>query len=448
VHRRLATRDFVCLALGLIVGAGLVLCLPLSSILPGWRGQRTQPELHPAAAAVAVGSHAAPSPARTPIDLAAIIAELRSPGETRPRSLLLLGKLDKETLRRLALVIPDWPPSRQRDLTLRDVYKRWGEIEPRAALTQAQQVKMPLGLGAIHAAVRGFVESDPARACAMLAAPPAADQGAILRVKTFRDGQLAEALLNWSEQDPQAAIEFLLQLPPGDLGPRTVTDVTTAWARQDPVVALGWASQLANPLLRADATRGAVSAWTETEPAAAASYVSSLPPGFQRDMLTETVVHDWVQQDPSAAASWASAQTGVTQGRALEAVASGWADNDAPAAAAWVVQLPAGRVRDTAWEAVATAWSLNDSAAAVVWLGELPPGTGRDAAIVGYSEGRGSVDPPQTLTWVQQIGNPVLRDETTARILQAWLVQNPDAAQQWISQTPLSRAVRAQLGIP
>jgi hypothetical protein len=444
MHRSLTARDLLCLAFGLILGLGIVLSV---RPLPGPGGLRPG-TASGAGASISQGTAPSASPAAGGVDWPAIVAELRSPDETRPRSLLLLGRLDKDTLRHLAVEIPAWSEGRQRDLTLRDVFHRWAEIDPEAAIAQAQQVRLPLGIAAVHAAVSGFVQSDPPRASALLAAAPTADQGAILRVKAFRDAQLAEALLNWSEQDPQAAIEFLVQLPPGELGPRTVEDITAAWARRDPVVALGWAAQLSNPLLRADATRGAVSAWTESDPAAAATYVLSLPLGYRRDMLTETVVHRWVQQDPAAAAGWALSQSGVVQGRALVAVAQGWADNDPPAAAAWSTQLPASHARDQAWKAVASAWSLSNAAAAAEWLGELPPGAGRDAAVLGFSEGRGGVDPVQALTWVQQIGNPLLRDETLVRTLQGWLEQNPDAAQQWISQTPLSRTVRSQLRLP
>ena len=358
----------------------------------------------------------------------------------------LLYRLDPKSLRKLAAHVATWPRGRRNQRILGEIFRRWGELDPRGALARAQALPNDLGAAATDRALDGFAENDAAAASAYLAAPPAPGSRHGLRAGFSRSIRLGEALQRWAEDDPAAAAGFVAQLPKEAYRPYILDSVAEEWTRRDPAAALRWAQGLGVDRERTSALSGVVTAWTETDPAAAANYVLGLSGNPAQDGLLRTLGLNWAYRDQEAAARWVAGQAGHAQAQAAAAVAEPWTDNDPTAASDWAGQLPPGEVRNAAWKAVGSEWYLNDPGAAQAWLGGLPAGEGRDAAIVGFTQyWMISNRPGEVLGLVQGIGDPRTRADTLVSVLNQWLERDAQPAKQWINQASLPSAVTGKL---
>lgn len=375
-----------------------------------------------------------------------VAAQLATPGSDTSFARSLMLRLDGKALRKLAANVATWPRGRRNQRILGQIFHRWGELDPQAAITQAQALPPDLAYSTVREAIDGYAESDPAGASAYLAAPPPAGTANYLRGDWFRSIRLGQALQNWAEQDAAAAVGFASRLPPDAYRSYALDDIAQEWMRQDPTAALNWAQSLDISKQRTNALDGIVTTWAQTDPTVAANYVLGLSGNPSQNDLLKTLADHWSERDPAAAARWVAAQSGDIQAKSAGAVAETWANLDPQAAAAWSNQFPAGDTRNEAWSAIAKAWYVNDPAATQSWLNSLPTGEGRDSAIIGataYWNLRNQ--PTEILGMVQGISDPQARANTLAGVLNTWLGSDHAAAQQWIGQANLPEAVTGKL---
>ena len=372
-------------------------------------------------------------------------AEYGAPDVSLARARGLLYQLDSKALRNLAAAVATWPHGLRTTRAIRDIFHRWAEVEPLAALAQAQALDPSGSEMAVFEAMHGFVEGEPVQAAAYFAAPPSAgDQGG-MRSLGDRRLMLNLALAGWAEQDGQAAVAFLDTLPTGTLCPGPAYSLAAEWARQAPAAALNWATQLPPGEPRANAMDGVIATWTETNPQAAANYVLGASADPNQGALVGAFATQWAARDLPAAARWVAGQSDAVQANAAAAIASPWAANDPASAALWANQL-SGDARSAAYAAVATTWYDEDPTAAQAWLNGLPADGARDAAIGSYLDDyRNNAPPVEKIAWASQISDEQKRDEITVKILNAWLSNSSQAARQWIGQANLPAMVTSQL---
>ena len=357
----------------------------------------------------------------------------------------LLYQLDAKSLRKLAADVTTWPPGRRTDRAVRDIFHRWAELDPAAALTSAENLPSPLSEAALFDAMRGFVETEPAQAAAYFAAPPSPDDRHYLHDLGWRRSMLNQALAGWSEQDGQAAVAFLGTLPANTLYPGPAYSLGAEWSRQDPAAALNWATRLPEGEPRSNALGGAISAWMDTDPQSAMNYALGLSADPAQDSLISTLADVWASRDLPGAARWVTAQSDAVQARAAASVINSWPSNDLIGAASWAGQL-SGDARSKAYGALGSSWLNADPAAAQNWLNSLPIDTARDSAIENYlNDYQNNSTPEEKIAWAGKINEAQQRETTTVKILNEWLSSAPQAAHQWISQASLPASITNQL---
>lgn len=160
---------------------------------------------------------------------------------------------------------------------------------------------------------------------------------------------LEQVIRLWTEQDVGGALTWLTSLlDAADRRAAAVVMVNTV-AQSDRAGALDLVRYLEVGLDDGSAERMA-QLWAEEEPQAAVGWVLRQPAGTVRDRLLARIVHVRAQQDPVEAARLVANEfsAGSIRDQATLAVVRQWALRDAFAASAWVGAFPAGPLRESA----------------------------------------------------------------------------------------------------
>ncbi len=288
--------------------------------------------------------------------------------------------------------------------------RRWAKSDaPGAADWIEKNLTGAARAAALNTAASAWAETDPA----------GAEQWARRLTDPDERGNTLLAIAGEMTGDnPAAALALAVDLPPGEARDEFLLHAAGEWAERDAKAALEWGQQIENPELRAQMLAAIAIGFAEKDPAAAAMLAAqSLPAGRVQDDAVVSIVQLWVQQSPEQAA-------------------------------AWVAAFPKGRLRDTALEAVVKLWADQDLTDAGEWINTLTERTGSDAAIAAYVEKLAVQFPEMAVEWAAEIRNPALRDERLILLADLWLHNDPEAARQWIHQSPLSDAAKARLLAP
>jgi hypothetical protein len=253
-----------------------------------------------------------------PADAFAYIGKLP---ESRTKAQLLNFAADKFTTQNpesAAAATIALPPGASRNGAMEIVGRTWAKTDGKKALAWADN--LPEG-PAKDTVVRGvlfvWVHIDPVDANTRIETLPegtykkmlltnvAIEWGAIDHEAAFKwaaglppDSDAVERIVeSWADQDPTAAGQYALLLPPGTARQQAIMGVMRRWVTQDPAEAAHWLMQNADPQTLNQAMTQLMNFWVPEGPQEAERYVENLPNGPSRD----TVVHDFVQ----AVANWA-----------------------------------------------------------------------------------------------------------------------------------------------
>ena len=116
----------------------------------------------------------------------------------------------------------------------------------------------------------------------------------------------------WRNDDPQAALEWMLTLPETRERNRMLGETSATWGIRDFDAAWSWLETERGPfpgdglLGEADSALlgGLVRKLSRTRPEEAAGWALRLAPGGGRDVLWKRVAHFWSREDPESAARW------------------------------------------------------------------------------------------------------------------------------------------------
>ncbi len=253
------------------------------------------------------------------------------------------------------------------------LFTRWGEIDPQAALEYAKGLKnVKEYREAVAAIVGGWVENDPAAAekwinelpegpfkgrvgGTLIAATAAYDLPHALKLASspgmagqFSD-TVAHALFDqWMQKNPAEAAHAAAQLPEGSLRFMALPLVARQWAEINPREAMAWASAV-NFKLAVNPTMG-IGSYTLTP--------------------VNSVLQTWIDQDPAAAMAWLQALPDDKQKTGLINVSCGYSienSHDPQAVTPFLMLLPEGATRDYAFSGSANRISISDPSAALAW---------------------------------------------------------------------------------
>lgn len=268
-----------------------------------------------------------------------------------------------------------------RDEVMAQLFARWGELDPHAAMAAAQALS--------RAAERE---------------------------------RAANAVLGgWIENDPRAAEQWVTALPEGALKSSASKTLIGALAVSDPPHALALAQERKLAWQASEEIVGTIfDAWIGNNAPEAAAHAAQLPPGELRAAALRRVAGEWARVDLPQALAWAdsvpdqefTAGSMNTFGTGpLFSVLRTWVDGDSAAAVRWLQQLPEGDKRASLVSSAATflrsAGPTPEIATQLALM--LPEGTRRDNALQGFAQQIASWQPDAALAWVRGQSDPELR---------------------------------------
>jgi len=286
------------------------------------------------------------------------------------------------------------------------------------------------------------------------------------------DSDSNEQLLEFARaivaHSPQAALKWAQSQSDAALRERMLFAVVQAWGEVDPRAAVAWA-QTENEderQLRVEAALTGAAAQPdvalqvgrellatvddETGDAYGTTLVGALSRAGKFDAALEflkecpadsragwaTVAFNlWAQSKPEDAAKAVAAITDDdVHDAAFAAMVTGWAASKPDTLADYGVQLPLEKDRTLALNAAMEQWFLQDPVAMSDWMNSRPPGPALDAATALMVTRTDSVerDPAIAMTWVANITDAKLREESLLHVANEWAQADPAAAQKYL----------------
>jgi hypothetical protein len=119
-------------------------------------------------------------------------------------------------------------------------------------------------------------------------------------------------------KEPKVWIERLNELPE-DRRPQAAAGLVRSWATADPQAAQEWALKLPEGNMRENAIGSVMSVWTQSDPHGAATWVNTLPSGTTRDNAAFAMANAMSRSEPESAWTWAmSIETPARRTAALQ----------------------------------------------------------------------------------------------------------------------------------
>jgi hypothetical protein len=323
--------------------------------------------------------------------------------------------------------------SRTRSDLVVDLYLKWLQSEPETALRSIRQA--PIDEDPEIEDPRFFLlnivdQKIPELALRLARSIPTAAWAQLSEEK------ISEILGFWKNEHLEVAVVLLQQLPE-NFSPRVTFEVVDAWGEEDPNAALEWV--LAHPApdgsgeSRVDSLMGAL---TRQDVATAIARWDAASAEQQGKWLP-TLTREWAIQDPAAASRWAEQQWRRGHGIvALVRGAESWIRTDAAGAAAFLKEvLPTVRQPSDRQELVQL-WVTAEPSAALGALNEVVPAQGREAVLSRLLPMAVAADPASAVAAVSGIRDPVLRAKTIADIGVQWSSRDPENALNWAASLP------------
>jgi hypothetical protein len=225
---------------------------------------------------------------------------------------------------------------------------------------------------------------------------------------------LTESVLwEWMHNDPHAACEFIVTMPPNDKQKDWLHNATWTWFDRDAPSAMAWAKNLPDGPLHDAALKGVCEGMARADPRQAATLVASLPTGDLQSEAARVVVGNWAHQDINAAADW-------------------------------VASFPESKVRgDAAEELIRTwvHWNFSGPGPAERWLASRAPSPSRDQAARAFVKTVAWHDSQEgwelAAKWVSALADEKERNEQIEKIAGKWVKLDEAACRAWLEKTGL-----------
>ncbi len=323
--------------------------------------------------------------------------------------------------------------SRTRSDLVLDLYLKWLHSEPETAWRNVLKASLDDDpeTADLRFTLLSFVDQEnPAWALRLARSIPAATWAQMPEEDVHR------ILNNWKRQHLEVAVVMLQQLPE-NFSPRVTSEVVDAWGEQDPSAALEW--MLAHPApdgsgeSRVDSLMAEL---TRQDPAAAIARWDAVSTEQQGKWLP-TLTREWAIQDPAAASRWAEQQWRLGHGIVgLVRGAESWIRTDAAGAVAFLKEVLATARQPSDRQELVELWVTAEPSAALGALREVVPAQGRDAVLSRLLPMAVAADPASAVGAVSGIRDPVLRGQTISNIGLQWSSRDPENALNWAVSLP------------
>jgi|GEM_PF-5008739 len=340
------------------------------------------------------------------------------------------------------------------------VFSSWAEVDFAAAYSAAQGISdAPLRTRALRSALGQKVDSDPRLVLEAIRASKNSE---------VRWDLGNRAMNRWLERDLNAAKEYALTLPGGEMRDQAMAQVAREMVNRDPKSALDWVTALPDDSTREQAVQGLFSSWVSTNPAAAVEAAQALDDPRLRDTAISHLAQQLVDSDIATTQQLLKSVSSNGNESAMMSVAWRWARNDPQGAADWyLANMPEGNSR-WAMNQIVSEWSRADPEASLAWAAALPASvSGRDdllgaalgqfgrsnptaatayieklsgetqGAVIGNFVGQWTTrDPAAAARWASSISSPEAQQTAYSSVAINWGQRDPAAATQWLGSLP------------
>lgn len=253
---------------------------------------------------------------------------------------------------------------------------------------------------------------------------------------------------SWADQDPAAAAQAVMELPPSAVFANAAAAIAGGWAslqgnRSEP---LQWAMSLPQGEARNASLANIMDAWAADDPAAAGNYAIQFKQNLTLNAI-KSIAEQWSRSEPRQALAWVNRvpwQEQQNRTNTLAGIMQTWAQSDPVAAANEALRLPVGDSQ-AAIGPVVGSWASADTDAAAAWVNQLSAGSAKDGALAAVALKIAQEDPATAMNWAAAIGEQGLRQKNIAILARDWLRQDKVAATAWISSAPIPEKTRKTL---
>ena len=148
-------------------------------------------------------------------------------------------------------------------------------------------------------------------------------------------------------------------------------------------------------------------------------------------ILGKLLVLRWAEKSPAEASQWLEhLPDNVFSRVAFKEVVVPWAEKDLVGAVGWVQQLPEGGNKTAAELSLASeAATRKEGVTAIILVANLPPSSERNDLLNYSARQWATVDQKNAVAWINQVQDPMLREDMLVNVAVDLAVQNPfDAA--------------------
>ncbi len=315
----------------------------------------------------------------------------------------------------------------ERDQIAEQLFERWGELDPTAALSRVLTFPMERNIS-LQAAVRGWAGKDAKAVEAWLA-----EFNSPLK-ETARRGLVTAV----ADTDPERAFALLQGLSQWSDG-RLAEAVFSRWTDSQPAKAAAHAARLPAGYFRQNALNLVAREWASRDAASAVAWAETLP---EADTLT-TVLKTWMDADADAATNWLEhISDGKKKNQLLGSLIAVTGDDDPQRAAQLLgTLLPPGEEQDKALKDLTFRWSHSDSRGALAWAQQQTDAHVLEIIVPNLAVQLATfenLDPQDTQTALQlaQSLSGSAQARATRYVLNAWAQNDPVAAAAWATRYP------------
>jgi hypothetical protein len=336
-----------------------------------------------------------------------------SVGSTERAALFrLAAEADRRALETLAEQVAALPNVEGRRIALEALFTRYAEVDAPAAAAFARTLGLPPAVVKplyttwarrdARAALAALGELDARPALTLGVAMLEAignDELGIARVlgaapQLDPDRFRIEAAIAKAAQDPKAALEALLELPPTKAG-TAFERLAVIWIERDVHGAIAAAEAIADESQRSELKAAVLRAWARVDAEALVDYVVDLDPERRNQALRAGALQAFGLVDPQRALQVAEGVPGELGMMMKRAALMSLARDDPMAALSIAEGLPPGSERQQMLSVVATAYGRANPDAALAWAQSFSPPS--PEIVANVLAGLARVDPDRAI---------------------------------------------------
>ena len=263
-------------------------------------------------------------------------------------------------------------------------------------------------------------------------------------IATTREQQIVYHVMldQLAKRDLPAAVGWLQSVPAGPARENALRTVADNWSVQDMAGALDWAKNLEDAGERATATESILSSLATTDPQRTIDLASQNLAGGSRDRVLEKSLKALTAMNPQAAAD---AVGKLPAGELQNDVAMAVARALAeqdPSVAAAWVQTLPAEAQAIALDNTLDMWLKQDALAAGKYVSAMPAGSAQDAAATHLAEDWAVKDSAAAINWAESLSNASAQDAAVVSLASGWARIDPAAAVRWTAGLPADYAAR------